>query len=340
MLKNLVNILSIALIYCGAVFGAGFATGREIFSFFSCYKIWGIAAAFFSAFLFSFFGYHICRISKNKNFLNIEEYLLTIFPKSIAKTFSFVASAFLVMSFCIMITGTGTLFFEQFGVSSVFSSVMSLVLCYIVIKKRVTGLERFNLIATPIMLIGVIILSLMCLKLPKTTPLESDEVAMPLLSGILYVSYNMVSAVAVLISASKIAQNERQAALGGMWGGVMVGIVLLLLSVVLAHHWEVAAYQMPFFALVHNNFPHISVLCSVVLYLAMMTTAVSSGVSLLDNISAAKSGKYTFFLCVLAFFISFLPFSELVLSVYSTFGLMGIALIIGITVKILIKQEK
>ena len=53
MIKKLLNILSIALIYCGAVFGAGFASGREIFSFFSCYKTGGIVAAVFVGLLAS-----------------------------------------------------------------------------------------------------------------------------------------------------------------------------------------------------------------------------------------------------------------------------------------------
>ena len=59
MVKKLLKILSIALIYCGAVFGAGFASGKEIFTFFSCYKIAGIVASVFAGFLFSFFGFFI-----------------------------------------------------------------------------------------------------------------------------------------------------------------------------------------------------------------------------------------------------------------------------------------
>ncbi len=337
MSKKLLNILSIALIYCGAVFGAGFASGREIFSFFSCYKTGGIIASFFSSFLFSFFGYHVCKYSKKKNLYNIEEYLSELFPKGVAVLFSFVANAFLVLSFCIMITGCGTLFFEQFKIPAVFASVFSLIVCFIVIKNRVSGLEAFNFFSTPFMIAGVVVLCVLCFKLPKISAVYLDETISPFVSGIMYVSYNMVSAVAVLVSASKIAKTENEAALGGALGGILVGIPLVLLSVILAYHWEMASYPMPFFALIHENFKNLSIVCTVVLYLAMMTTAVSSGVSLLDNVEKKKSEKYALLLCFFAFFISFLPFAQLVLSVYSAFGFIGIALVGGILVKILRK---
>ena len=334
MTKKLLNILSIALIYCGAVFGAGFASGREIFSFFSCYKMWGIIASFFSSFLFSFFGYHICKITKNKKIENTEEYLKELFPEGVAKIFSILANAFLVLSFCIMITGCGTLIFEQFNIPVVSGSLLSLVLCFFIIKNRISGLEKFNFFATPLMLAGVVGLCVLCFNLPKVSDISSDAVAFPLFSGILYVSYNMVSAVAVLVSASKIAQNEHEAAFGGILGGILTGIPLVLMSVILAYHWEVASFPMPFFALVHNNFSRFGVLCSIVLYLAMLTTAVSSGVSVLDNIECKKSGKFALLLCLFALFVSFLPFAQLVLSVYSAFGVIGIVLIGAIFIKI------
>jgi len=333
--KKLLNILSIALIYCGAVFGAGFASGREIFSFFSCYKLWGIAASVFSSFLFSFFGYHIAKYAKNKKLENIEEYLNELFPQNIAKSFSFAASAFLVLSFCIMITGCGTLFYEQFRLPVVFGALFSLVLCFVVIKNRVSGLETFNFFITPFMIAGVVTLCVMCLKLPKESAVFADEIFSPIISGVLYVSYNMVSATAVLISSSKIAKTEREASFGGLLGGILVAIPLVLMSVILAYHWEVASYAMPFFSLIHNNFKYLGIICSIVMYFAMLTTAVSSGVSLLDNAESKKGGKYAVLLCIFAFFVSFMPFTQLVLSVYSSFGFVGIALIIAIFIKIL-----
>ncbi len=335
--KSLLNILSIALIYCGAVFGAGFASGREIFSFFSCYKTWGVVASIFAGFLFSFFGYFICRYANKEKIESADEYLQKLFPAGVASFFSIIINAFLVLSFCIMITGCGTLFNEQFGAPVVLGSVLSLLVCFLVLKNKVSGLETFNFIATPFMMVGVVVLCVLCIGLPKQSAVYPSEVFSPAVSCFLYVSYNMVSAVAVLVSVAKIGQNEYESSFGGLLGGVLIAVPLVLLSFVLAYHWEVASMPMPFFALIHNNFPKLGAVCGIVLYFAMMTTAVSSGVGVLANIENGKSGKYALLLCLLAFFVSFLPFTQLVLTVYSAFGFIGCALVIRIIIKILRK---
>ena len=337
MVKKLLKILSIALIYCGALFGAGFASGREIFTFFSCYKTAGIVVSVFAGFLFSFFGFFVCGYAKTKNITNPEKYYEELFPKAVSKVTAFFTSAFLVMSFSIMITGCGTLLSEQLGVSSIYGSLVSLILCFFVIRNDVLGLERFNLLATPFMLVGVIVLCLLSLKLPEVSDTEMGEVIPAAISGILYVSYNMVSAVAVMVSSSKIAQTPKDAAIGGAVGGIFVAVPLVLMSVVLGCHWEVASMPLPFFNLIYNNFPKVSFVCSLVLYIAMLTTATSSGVAALSCTKGKSTGKWAYLLCFFAFFMSFIPFGTLVQTVYTGFGFIGIILVVGIFIKILRK---
>lgn len=337
MVKKLLKILSIALIYCGAVFGAGFASGREIFTFFSCYKTAGIAASLFAGFMFSFFGFFVCGYAKTKNITNPEKYYEELFPKTISKWTAFFTNAFLVMSFAIMITGCGALVAEQLGVSSIYGSLASLVLCFFVIRNEISGLERFNLLATPFMLVGVIVLCVLSLKLPAVSDTGLGEGIPAVISGILYVSYNMVSAVAVMVSSAKIALTPRDAAIGGAVGGIFVAVPLVLMSVVLGRHWEVASMPLPFFSLIYNNFPRVSFVCSIVLYIAMLTTATSSGVAALSCTKGRNAGKWAYLLCVFAFFMSFIPFGSLVQTVYTGFGFLGIVLVVGIFVKILRK---
>lgn len=337
MVKKLLEILSIALIYCGAVFGAGFASGREIFTFFSCYKTAGIVASVFVGFLFSFFGLFVCRYAKAKNITNPEKYYEELFPKSVAKVVAFFTNAFLVMSFAIMITGCGTLISEQSGISSIYGSLISAVLCFFVIRRDVSGLEKFNLLATPFMLAGVIVLCVISLKLPAVSDVGMGEGIPALVSGLLYVSYNMVSAVAVIVSTAKIAETPKDAAIGGASGGVLVAIPLVLMSVVLGQHWEVASMALPFFSLIYVHFPKVSFICSVVLYLAMLTTATSSGVAALAGAKDKNTGKWAYLLCIFALLVSFVPFGTLVQTVYTSFGFIGIVLVMGIFIKILRK---
>lgn len=332
MTQGLLNILSVALIYCGTVFGAGFASGQEIFSFFSGHGFWGVFASVFAGVLFCILGFEICKRAKKISFLTIREYLDFLFPRWMSHLLHFVCSAFLVVTFCIMITGCGTLMCEQFYVHPAFGALVSLIICYVIIKNNVSGLAWFNGIVTPFMFVGVTLLCVWGLIGWGTEPeiLSQSTPKAALVSGGLYVSYNMLSAAAVLVPATKISKNLRQATSGGAFGGLLVAIPLTLMTLLLARHPEVQSAQMPFFALVSAYNPFLRHFCSIILYCAMLTTAASSGVSVLPGGQGKFTKIYAILLCAVAFVSSFVPFAMLVKTMYTAFGICGILFILGI----------
>ncbi len=334
------DILSIALIYCGTVFGAGFASGQEIVTFFSSHNLYGILASVFVGFLFSFFGYKICSDSYTMGFESAGEYFGFLFPKTVSRILNFICVSFLVISFCIMITGCGTLFYNQFSVRPVVGALISLVITYVIVKNRVSGLARFNSLVTPFMFFGVVILSLMCIVRGRETGgLYFSGGKNAAFSGILYLSYNLVSAIAVLVPAAKIAKSKKSAALGGALGGVLVSIPLVLMSFVLTVFPDYKNGQMPFFDLVRSVYPKLSLLCGIILYCAMLTTAAASGVSAVAKLAPKYSKKAALSLCSAAFLVSFIPFDTLVKSVYSAFGLCGLLLVCGVAASLFRKNK-
>lgn len=341
MIKNMMHILSIALIYCGTVFGAGFASGQEIVSFFSSHFLWGIFTSVFVGFLFSFFGYIICAKAKQLSFNSAKEYFDFLFPKVISEILHFICMSFLVVSFCIMIAGCGTLFQEQFTIKPVIGSLFSLVICYKIIKNKVGGLARFNAVITPFMFLGVVVLC--CIVLCRT---DASNQALEhtgsfkgaSFSGMLYLSYNLVSAAAVLVPCSAIAKSKRHAGFGGLFGGILVAVPLVLLTVILTLYPDFQNDQLPFFALICALHPKLKLLCGLLLYCAMLTTAASSGVSVIARVRPKYSGKFAAVLCAAAFAASFIPFDILVKTMYSIFGVCGLLLIFGILKSILSKH--
>ena len=340
MIKSMIHILSIALIYCGTVFGAGFASGQEIVSFFSSHFLWGVVLSVFVGFLFSFFGYAVCSKAKEFGLNSAKEYFGFLFPKAVSGLLHFICMAFLVVSFCIMIAGCGTLFKEQFSLRPMIGSLFSLVICYKIIKNRVGGLARFNAVITPFMFLGVV--ALCCVVLTRTdvdfSLLEQGRPHKAAFSGALYLSYNLVSAAAVLAPSAAIAKSKRQAGLGGALGGILVAVPLVLLSLVLTLFPAFHTEQLPFFALICAMHPKLKLACAGLLYCAMLTTAASSGVSVLARVKPKFTGKYAAVLCAAAFAASFVPFDVLVKTMYSAFGVCGLVLILGIVKSIFRKQ--
>ncbi len=342
-MKNFVSdILSIALIYCGTVFGAGFASGQEIVTFFSAYNLCGILVSLLTGFLFSFFGFKICSDAFKYNFESAGEYFEFLFPKIVSRILNFICMSFLVVSFCIMITGCGALFYDQFSIRPIVGSLFSLVISYIIIKNRVGGLAWFNSLVTPFMFFGVLILSFLCaLKADiNNCDFHIENSAGALFSGTLYLSYNLVSAVAVLVPCARLAKTKKEAAIGGALGGLMILLPLIFMSFVLALFPDFINGQLPFFDLVRSAYPNLSFFCGIILYCAMLTTAASSGVSVVAKLGAKYSKKAALGLCIAAFLVSFVPFDTLVKSMYSMFGVCGILLVAGITLSFFRKKEK
>ncbi len=341
MIKSLINILSIALIYFGTVFGAGFASGQEISAFFSAHKSCGVLVSLLVGFLFSFFGYIICQKSKTYNLSSAGEFFDLLFSKRIASFLNFICMSFLAVCFCIMIAGCGALFTEQFSINAIAGTFLSLLICYTIIRNKTDGLAWFNTLITPFMIVGIVVLCVLCLNNTKLDfeSVRASDIGKASFSGLLYLSYNIMSAAAVLVPCAKISRKPVEAGVGGALGGILITFPMVLLSKVLTEFPKTWSSQLPFFALVYSNFPYLKLFCGIILYCAMLTTAASSGVSLLAKVRDKYSGKSALILCITAFFVSYIPFDVLVKSMYSIFGVCGIILIIGI-IKFIFKQKR
>lgn len=326
------QIFSSALIYCGTVFGAGFASGQEVVEFFSSHYLWGVFVSIIVGFLFSFFGAFICMDSSENNIHNAGEYFKLLYPSNLASLLNFICTSFLAVSFCIMIAGCGELFFEQMHIRPIFGSLISLVFCYEIMRKKVTGLAFFNTLVTPLMIAGTVVLSVLILsKCNSTNVLAGNEsLGHAGLSGLIYISFNIAVSSAVLVPCGAQIDSKRNAFMGGLIGGIFIAVILVLLSLVLFLNPNVWTHQMPFFSLVGEMFPKVRPLCAIILYCAMLTTAASSGVSLISQVKKETSGWFPIILCTLAFFASFISFGVLVKTMYTAFGVCGLLLIFGI----------
>ncbi|MBQ4087792.1 MAG: hypothetical protein IJC78_06055 [Clostridia bacterium] len=325
-----INILSIALIYCGTVFGAGFASGQEIFQFFSVHGTWGIGASVFVGFLFSVVGWIVCGAAKRYELAGGADYFHFLFPEKTAKAISVLCSLFLIVTFCIMITGCGTLAQEQLGTRPLTGALLSLILCFWIMKYRVKGLAVLNAVLTPFLFCGVITFCILIFREGIMPMVTKSNGASAVISGLLYISYNVVSAVAVLVPAGKTAACEQDAKMGGILGGVLVGIPLVLMTACLSRFPEAKSFQMPFFSLVCRTHQMLAPTCAMLLFGAMLTTAASAGVSVLAKVSETCSKRRSFLLCASALSCAWIPFDVLVGFLYTLFGVLGVILLIGI----------
>ena len=334
-MKKLAEVIKIGSIFAGAVLGAGFAGGRELVTFFVRFGKYGLYSSVFAGILFLLIGSIILYKAYSCSHNSFSEYLQSIFSKNIAFVLSAICEAFLLVSFFIMLSGGGAVLNEKFNIPNVIGSIITAFIVFLVLSKGIRGIGSVCTILTPIMIAGILYVDIVSV-LTKTIPVSLSETLSKenfLFSSILYVSYNMLSAAPVLISCRTLATSKKAAIAGGIVGGIALTSVCFLSCLVLTlSSSDTLLRELPLLVISGNinEFSHSAY--TVVLYMAILTTAFSSGLPIvkkLESLSLSSQGS-VILLCLTALPLSFLKFSILIEYCYTAFGYLGLIFIITI----------
>ncbi|MBE7040732.1 MAG: hypothetical protein E7400_02055 [Ruminococcaceae bacterium] len=333
-MKKAKNLLKIGAIYLGTVLGAGFASGQELVLFFVRFSRRGLLGCLIAGLLFCLLGSLVLSKAHGLAEKTYRNYLETVFGKRTAGFLAFVTEVFLCAGFCIMLSGSGAFFKERLSLSPAIGILVTDAICLAVFLGNLKGLSLVNLILAPIMIFGTLYVSLYTILTdcqPAWLPQVSSHGRF-LPYAFFYVGYNMLTAAAVLVPASAIAENAKTAARGGVLGGAVLTLMAVLCSVALFLTEEVWSGALPMLLLAEHAGSFAYILYSMVLYMAMLTTAVSTGFSVVERMHQAGAGRIyaAFSVCFLAIPLSFVEFSVLVGHCYVFFGVLGILLVGGI----------
>ena len=109
----MIEVISITLVIIGALIGAGFASGQEIFSFFYIYGKNGIYGILIMSILIGIFIYKSLKIIYQKQVYNYNDFLnLFIKNTKIRNVILWIVNVLLLVSFYIMVAGFGA-YLEQ-----------------------------------------------------------------------------------------------------------------------------------------------------------------------------------------------------------------------------------
>lgn len=328
------RILKIAAIFAGAVLGAGFASGQEIWAFFTRFGEVSLVGVIISGLLIMFFGGEICSGAFKRGSTDYISYLKSLFITPLAKIVYIITQLFLVMSFAIMISGSGELLNEQFAISKILGELFTILICFWCFYNNVSGLAKLNLILTPIMSAGIIITSVISIFKAEEVFFNLNSLKDNyLISATLYVSYNILSSAAVLAVSSKIAKNKREAYLGGVFGGGVLLVIMLVCSLCLIKSESIVkGAAFPMLEAAKRAGSIFGYIYPPVIYMAMITTAVSSGFCVLEVLKRFKMDNKvaSFVLCTAIIPLSMIEFSSLIKNCYALFGFLGFLLIFGI----------
>ena len=332
--KKARSLLKIASIYVGTVLGAGFASGQELLLFFARFSRRGLLGCLIAGALFCILGGLILSRAHSLKEKTPEAYLNTIFGYTGSKVLAAVIAVFLCVSFCVMLSGSGAFFVERFSLPASIGIIVTALLCLLVFMFDLKGLSVLNLILAPIMLMGTLYVCFYALFTSHTVawlPQVSRQGRF-LPFALFYVGYNMLTSVAVLVPAADLSPDKKTAALGGVLGGSILTCMAFFACLALYFNQEVWNSDLPMLLLSEKAGMVAYFVYSAVLYMAMLTTAVSTGFSVVQNMQTAgmNQKKAALMVCAAGVPLSFIKFSVLMQHTYVFFGVLGVVLIGGI----------
>jgi len=334
------NILKIASVYTGTVLGAGFASGKELVSFFVSFGLPGFFGMIISGMFFSLIGFGVLKIVFENKITDYHEFSVLIFGNKFGCVSEWLVCAFLLVLFSAMIAAGGEMSRSVFKIDGLNGEVVLSCLCFFTFLFELDGFVDINTLLAPILVIGGIAIGLYIFF--DTSEIFFEDFSQNIFSGfkqgsfspstnfvtsaLIYVSYNIITAVTVLVSLSKLILSKKTAKYGGIFGGVCVFLLGVSMSLPLfANYNEIYSAQMPVLSIV-LNYKALKYIYVVILLSAIFTTALANGFSLIQNFEKNVGNKLfvKIFLSVWGILMAQVGFSNFIDKIYPFFGAIGL----------------
>lgn len=346
MSEKRVNAYQIATALIGVTIGAGFASGQEVLQFFSFFGPASFAAIILSSFLFVFFTALILDSGARLRASSHREVVLHTTGKFLGAGVDVTITFFLFGSFTAMLAGTGASVNQQFGFPVIYGAGVMASVSLGTVLLGLSGIISALSFLTPVMVAGIITIFLAVLV---TNPAafavigmyaQPWEAVMPFwpLSAAVYVSYNMLMAVAILAPMGKLAKSKADIKRGALIGGIGLSIGILAINLSMLLIPESFGYQIPMGYIAGRLSPLAAAGYTIILLLGIYTTAVGGLYGFCARLADPATPRFRMLVPVVtvtAVLASIIGFTTLVRFLYAGVGIAGLILLGGLTYEFL-----
>jgi len=333
---ELSNILKVAFLYMATIIGAGFASGQEIIQFFSIYYTGGFFGVILAGLLFSMVGYIVLSKVYTERIRNYDEFLFPMMGYFWGRIMEFIVMLFMICIMSVMVAGLGNILMELTGLTFRYCVVISAIACLLAIMTNIKGIVTLSSVISPFLVVGIIFVGCYILVTKDTSVFNlSDKVRIVtdnwVFSAILYVSYNTILSTVMLTGILPYLKSKRVSTWSGLIGGGMLCVTALVLNSALYFFYPHSiTTEIPVLSIIQNNSQILAKIYSIVLIMAMFTSAITSGYCLAERIKTKMKLNYRVvaaILCALVVPMSSLGFSSLIATLYPVFGYLGLFLL-------------
>lgn len=337
MSEEIKNIIKVACIYSTSIIGAGFASGQEIMQFFTSYRIGGFYGIILAGLMFAVVGSLVLKKVSAERIRSYEEFLYPTFGWQLGWIINISVTVFMLCMFCVMLAGSANVLSNWLKVPYMYAGLIMGLICMALIMTNIRGIVALSTFVTPVLVVGVIMAGIAVFFFSDTqTFLLSGYLRYIsrnwFVSSLLYVSYNSIPAIVMMCGLLPYLKTQRIASLGGLAGGMILCFTAFIIHTAIYMLYPAAMdKELPMLAILSSFNRSAGGLYSVVLWLAMLVSAITTGFCFADRVSASlKINKKITVLstCLMAIPLSTLGFSRLISITYPIFGYLGLFMII------------
>lgn len=324
------RILKTSAIIIGAIIGAGFASGKEIFEYFAKYGIFSLLFVVPLFFLIAFFIYHYLKFGygienfdlkeSNKNLYGQKKFLgLNANPYDIGLFFTFLIHTSSMFSGLIALFST----YLPSGHKLLYFA-LALAITIILIKTSFKSFAILSHMVVPLIVLCVIVNSI-CSFSSGTFATSfglSNILPLPILT-IVYASQNTFFSSFIIIKlGNNLTKKER------LLTSVLVSAILCVLIslgiLCFMFNPRLAYSEMPFAEIAISINPIFSIIFAIILFGAIITTHTTCLSSLKQYFKGDKKYNNTFVMLLLVIALSMFNFGNIVEYLYPIIGGFGI----------------
>lgn len=315
----------------GAVIGAGYASGREIWLFFGPNS--GRAILLFSL-VFAISSYGILSVSSRHRTNHYKPVLQSLVGKKASYFYDLMMIVYLVFTTTIMIAGSGVTF--QVYQMPKWIGILFIVLMLIwAFSYSLDQVININTIIIPVLLSTLLILLLIFIN--KQPALEQTELLSPnYLKAISFTSVNILPIISVLGAVGHKINSKTEIILTSVISATVLGVLSWVYNYSLTLiEAEIALYEMPIYGIL-VRFPNsVLIVITLILWIAIYTTAIGSMLGLISRIqtvSHLSQLKIAVLLVLLITPLSFVGFQFLVELIYPVYGMLNLYILLRLMI--------
>ena len=320
------NILTCTCIIIGTIIGAGFASGQEIISFFNRFGTNGIYGIIIACVLFGIISIVTTMLIYKRNINNYESLV------NGNKIIVIVMEVFAFVCFCIMVSGITSFIQELTGISYWFCATISGMICFIMLLFKFNGMEKVNMVLVPLIIFGIILLGLQEHDIVKFENYiaNSNNIATIensveftdswFVASVLYASYNTLILLPVLTNFGVYQLKKSQIYMIGMFSSVFLCIMALIIyNTCNVFYPGIMNVQIPILTIAMLQGNGVKFFYCTIIIAAILTTAFSTGYTVLCMRDKKKYSVNAFIICAMAVLFSKLGFANMINTFFPLF---------------------